>query len=177
MSQRYRTRSYAQKPFPEGQGLILIIPYDLMTSHEISQTACYKSPSLCLLLSFSAWILDIPLDSLLITASEGAGLPLAVHFFKTTFPSLCNKWVFASFQWWLGRQRWSHWRLWTWSKWRHHYKTAVSRGLVIWWLLSEAASGHQQPQPLVSWVLATQISVPHSRTPTRESQLPEELHW
>lgn len=148
----------------------------MRTLPEISQTAHYKSPSLCFLLSLSAWIWDVPLDSPLITCFQGCW-PAFGWFFKTSYLSLCNKCFSASFQWWLGRQRWSHWRLWAWSKRRHHYQTAVSRGLVIWWLLSEAASGHQHPQPLVSWVLAAQISVSHPGAPTRESQLWEELHW
>lgn len=100
-----------------------------------------------------------------------------VAFSKQAFSLCVTSGSFASFQWWLGRQRWSHWRLWTWSKWRHYYQTAVSWGAGIWWLLPEAASGHQHPQPLVPRVLAAQISVSHSRASTRESQLPEELHW
>lgn len=79
--------------------------------------------------------------------------------------------VCSSLQRWLGRPSRGGGGIRTGGCGRPHCEAAVRRGLLLRWLLPEAQAQHQHAQPVVPGVLAVPLSVPDSRTPSRELEL------
>ena len=78
-------------------------------------------------------------------------------------------------QWRMGRPVRGCGRLWAGSRGRNNHEAAIRGGQDLWWLLPEAASGHQHQEPLVLWVLAVPLPVPPQGPPTGEQELQESL--